>query len=36
MKRGYIGGDLKYYADRWAGRNNNGEFTVEGTFFNTE
>ncbi|MFC1757377.1 hypothetical protein ACFL2H_01240, partial [Planctomycetota bacterium] len=30
---GYADGDLAFYANRWNGKENVGEFTIEGTFF---
>ncbi|MTI38373.1 fibronectin type III domain-containing protein, partial [Fulvivirga lutimaris] len=33
---GYLDGDLEFYADRWGGSNNNGEFTITGTYFDLD
>jgi len=33
IEAGYDQGDLTFFAQRWGGGNNNGEFTIEGTFF---
>ena len=33
IARGFLDGDLRFFADRWGGGSNDGEFTVEGTFF---
>ncbi|MEL6111018.1 MAG: dockerin type I domain-containing protein, partial [Planctomycetota bacterium] len=36
IDQGYFGGDLEFTANRWNGRPNAGEFSVEGTYFNVE
>jgi len=33
IESGFASGDLSFYAQRWNGGNNNGEFTIEGTSF---
>ncbi|TWT89274.1 PKD domain-containing protein [Neorhodopirellula pilleata] len=33
IDQGYVSGDLTFFADRWNGQTNDGEFTIEGTFF---
>ncbi|MEO1053271.1 MAG: PA14 domain-containing protein [Bacteroidota bacterium] len=34
IETGFASGDLTFYADRWNGNNNDGEFTITGTYFN--
>jgi len=35
IAEGFAAGDLSFFADRWRGSFNDGEFTVEGTYFFT-
>ena len=34
IEAGFASGDLSFFADRWNGGNNDGEFTINGTYFN--
>ncbi|MEO1526149.1 MAG: PKD domain-containing protein, partial [Planctomycetota bacterium] len=36
ISQGYLDGDLTFFADRWNGSANDGEFTVLGTYFDVD
>ncbi len=36
IAKGFVGGDLEFFADRWNGVANDGEFEVTGTFFTAD